>query len=182
MKSCPWGPTDTKAEPAVVAISGAARAEATVAADCAQRGVILLDLVLAVAVFALVVLVALPSMPQGTTPARHAAYAIEIAALLKNDRTAAARTGREVATLINVQERTFAGGAYRQSILLPEDLTLDVIASDLCVTTPGHFAIAFAADGRSCGAVIRISKGTRDWRVRINWLTGFVDVVAPQTG
>jgi general secretion pathway protein H len=144
--------------------------------------VILLDLVLAMAVFAFVVLVALPSMPQGTTPARHAAYALEVAAVLKTDRTAAARTGREVATRIDVPARLIAGSARGQVIMLPEDLTLDVVASDLCVTAPGRFSIAFAADGRSCGAVIRIGKGTRDWRIRINWLTGFVDVVAPQAG
>jgi general secretion pathway protein H len=172
----------TKVEPAAVPISGAARADPLVTAGGAQDGVILLDLVLAVAVFAFVVLLALPSLPQGTTPARHAAYALEIAALLKTDRTAAARTGREIATRINVPARTIVGSAKQQTILLPEDLTLEVIGSDLCVTEPGHFAIAFAADGRSCGAVIRIGKNTRDWRIRINWLTGFVDVVAPQAG
>jgi general secretion pathway protein H len=144
--------------------------------------VILLDLVLAVAVIAFVVLVALPSLPQGTTPARHAAYALEIAAVIKNDRTAAARTGREFATRIDVPARAIAGSSRGQYILLPKDLNLEVIASDICVIEPGRYSIAFAADGRSCGAVISISKGTRDWRIRINWLTGFVDVVAPQAG
>jgi general secretion pathway protein H len=173
---------DAKVEPAPAPTSGAARADAAVAADSGQDGIILLDLVLAVAVFAFIVLVALPSLPQGTTPARQAGYALEIAALLKTDRTAAARTGRDVAAVIDVPARTIVGGANRQTILLPEDLNLEVLASNLCVAAPGRFSIVFAADGRSCGAVIRISKGTLDWRVRINWLTGFIDVVAPSTG
>jgi len=173
---------DTKVEPEAPPTSGAACADPAMAAGSARDGVILLDLVLAVAIFALIVLIALPSLPQGTTPARHAAYALEIAALLKTDRTAAARGGREFATRIDVSARSVAGSANGQIVLLPEDLDLEVIASDLCVTQPGHFAIVFAADGRSCGAVIRVGKGTRDWRIRINWLTGFVDVVAPQTG
>jgi general secretion pathway protein H len=167
----------TKVDPAAAPTSGAARAEAP--GGGAQDGVILLDLVLAVAVFAFVVLLALPSMPQGTTPARHAAYALEVAAVLKGDRTAAARTGREVATRIDVPGRTVAGTANGQVVMLPEDLVMDVVASDICASGQGQFAIAFAPDGRSCGAVIRISRGTRDWRIRINWLTGFVDVVAP---
>jgi general secretion pathway protein H len=121
-------------------------------------------------------------MPQGTTPARHAAYALEVAALLKTDRTEAARSGSEIATRIDVPERTVASSASRRVVILPEDLNLEVLASDICLVAPGRFAIAFAADGRSCGAVIRISKGTVDWRIRINWLTGYVDVVAPQTG
>jgi general secretion pathway protein H len=173
---------DTKVEPAAAPISEAARAEPACAGSGAQDGVILLDLVLAVAVFAFIVLLALPSMPQGTTPARHAGYALEVAALLKTDRTEAARTGREIATQIDVASRTIASGAGRQTVVLPPDLNLEVLASDICVVEPGRFAIAFAADGRSCGAVIRISKGTLDWRIRINWLTGFVDVVAPHTG
>jgi general secretion pathway protein H len=107
---------------------------------------------------------------------------LEVAAVLKTDRTAAARSGRQVATRIDVAERTISGAANGQVILLPDDLSLEVIASDLCVAAPGRFAIAFAADGRSCGAVIRISKDTRAWRIRVNWLTGFVDVVAPQAG
>jgi general secretion pathway protein H len=172
----------TKVERAAPQTSGAVHAEpATAAAGGARDGVILLDLVLAVAILGFVLLVALASLPRGTTAARHAAYALEVAAVLKTDRTAAARTGHEVATRIDVAERTISG-ASGQVILLPDDLSLDVIASDICVAAPGRFAIAFAADGRSCGAVIRISKDTRAWRIRINWLTGFVDVVAPQTG
>jgi general secretion pathway protein H len=133
-------------------------------------------------VFAFIVLIALPSLPQGTTPARHAAYVLEVAAVLKSDRTAAARTGREIATHIDVPERMVVGTALGQRVLLPEDLSLEVVASDLCASVQGRFAIVFAADGRSCGAVIRIGKGTQDWRIRVNWLTGFIDVVAPQTG
>jgi general secretion pathway protein H len=166
----------------VAPISEAERAEPALGAGGRQDGIIVLDLVLAVAVFAFIVLLALPSLPQGTTPARHAAYALEVAALLKTDRTDAARHGRETATRIDVPARTIVSSASRQSVVLPEDLDLEVLASDICVTGPGRFAIAFAADGRSCGAVIRISKGTLDWRIRINWLTGYVDVVAPQTG
>jgi general secretion pathway protein H len=173
---------DTKVEPAADPTSGAAPADPATTAANGQSGVILLDLVLAVAIFSFMILVALPALPQGTTPARHAAYALEVAAVLKNDRTSAARTGREVATRIDVQDRSISGSANGQRVLLPEDLNLEVIASDLCVAAPGRFAIAFAPDGRSCGAVIKISKGTRDWRIRVNWLTGFVDVVAPQAG
>ena len=170
---------DKKVEPGVAPTSGAARARPGLAPGGAQDGVILLDLVLAVAVFAFLVLLALPALPRGTTPARHAAYVLEVAAVLKSDRTAAARAGHEVATRIDVAAREVAGSSSGQMVILPEDLSLEVIASDLCTTAPGRFAIVFAADGRSCGAVIRIGKGTRDWRIRINWLTGFVDVVAP---
>ena len=143
---------------------------------------ILLDVALAMAVLALIVMLVLPSLPRGTTAARQGAYAVEVAALLKADRTAAARAGREVATRVDVAGRRITSGATAHAIVLPTDLTLDVIASDLCTLQPGLFAIVFAPDGRSCGAVIRIAKDERDWRIRVNWLTGFVDVVAPGRG
>jgi general secretion pathway protein H len=143
---------------------------------------VLLDIVLAMAILGFVMLVVMPALPSGTTTARHGAYALEVAALLKTDRTAAARSGGEVATQVDVGARTIVSGATKQTVELPADLTLDVIASDTCPAGKGRFNIVFAPDGRSCGAVIRIGKGTRDWRIRINWLTGYIDVVAPQTG
>jgi general secretion pathway protein H len=170
-------------DPAVQPTSRVIRTSAAaVAAGDPQRGIVLLDLVLAMAVLGFVMLLLMPWLPSGTTTGRHAAYALEVAAVLKTDRTAAARSGREVATQVDVAARTIVSGATRQVIALPDDLTLDVIASDICTAGNGRFNIAFAPDGRSCGAVINISKGSRDWRIRINWLTGFIDVVAPQTG
>ena len=159
--------------------SKAWRAEPQAAARTPQAGAILLDVVLAVAILGLLMLLALPSLPSGTTASRQGAYAAEIAALLKADRSAAARTGREVGTQIDLATRRIASGASGRAITLPPDLTLDVVASDLCAAGPGRFSIIFAADGRSCGAVIRLAKSNRDWRIRINWLTGFIDVVAP---
>jgi general secretion pathway protein H len=142
----------------------------------------MLDLVLALALFGFLVLLVFPALPRGTTASRQGAYAAEVAALLKFDRTFAARSGREVATQIDVAARRIASGASGRSVTLPQDVTLDVIASSLCVAGPGRFAIIFAADGRSCGAVIRLVKADRDWRIRINWLSGFIDVVEPGRG
>jgi general secretion pathway protein H len=163
--------------------SRARRIEATAGSENdRRRGIVLLDLVLAMAVMAFVALLLIPALPMGTSPARQGAYALEVAALLKTDRTAAARSGREMATQVNVGARTIVSGSTNESLELPDDLTLDVIASDTCAATDGRFNIAFAPDGRSCGAVIRVGKGSRDWRIRINWLTGYIDVVAPHTG
>ena len=154
-------------------------ADSDAGAASPQAGVILLDMVLAMAVFALLALLVLPMLPRGTTGSRVGAYAAEIAALLKIDRSAAARSGREVATSVDVASRRIASGSSRRTVTLPDDVTVDVVASTLCTAAPGRFAIVFAPDGRSCGAVIRLVKGERDWRIRINWLTGFINVVAP---
>ncbi len=143
---------------------------------------ILLDVVIAMAVVALLLLLVLPSLPHETTPSRLGAYAAEVAAILKNDRSSAARTGREVGTHVDIAGKRIASGATGQAVALPRDVTLDLIASDTCRNARGEYAVVFAADGRSCGAVIRLAKGGLDWRIRVNWLTGFIDVVAPNRG
>ena len=144
-----------------------------------QRGVILLDLVIAVALLSLLVLLVLPTLPHQTTSARLGAYASEVAAVLKTDRTAAARSGHEIATKVDVAGRQIVSGSSSRMVSLPQDVTLDLVASDACRTASNEFAVVFAGDGRSCGAVINLASGRLNWRIRINWLTGFVDVVPP---
>jgi general secretion pathway protein H len=147
-----------------------------------KAGIILLDVVLTLAIFGLIALLVLPTLPRGTTPSRQGAYAAQIAALMKNDRTAAARQGREIATAVDVANRRVSSGSADSMVTLPSDVTLDVIASELCADQPGRFAIRFAPDGRSCGVVVHVKKGELDWRIRVNWLTGLIDIVAPGRG
>ena len=139
-----------------------------------QAGIILLDVVLTLAIFGLMALLVLPSLPRGTTPSRQGAYAAQIAALMKNDRSAAAR--------VDVENRRVSSGSAGTIVTLPSDVRLEVIASHLCADQPGRFAIRFAPDGRSCGAIVHVAKGELDWRIRVNWLTGMIDIVAPGRG
>jgi general secretion pathway protein H len=150
------------------------------AAASSQSGIILLDIVIAMAVLGLLVFLVMPTLPRHTTASRLEGYAAEVAAMLKTDRSAAARSGREVATRVDIAARRIVSGASGRAIALPADVTLDLIASDSCRTPAGQFAVVFAADGRSCGAVVSLAKDGRTWRIRINWLTGFIDVVAPE--
>ena len=147
-----------------------------------QAGIILLDVVLTLAIFGLIALLVLPTLPRGTTPSRQGAYAAQIAALMKNDRMAAARQRREIATRVDVANRVVASGSSGATVTLPSDVRLDVVASQLCADQAGRFAIRFAPDGRSCGAIVHVAKGELDWRIRVNWLTGLIDIVAPGRG
>ena len=157
-------------------------ASATRKRRSSQAGIILLDVVLTLAIFGLIALLILPTLPRGTTPSRQGAYAAQIAALMKNDRSAAARQGREIATRVDVANRRVSSGFADTMVTLPSDVALDVIASELCADQAGRFAIRFAPDGRSCGAFVHVKKGELDWRIRVNWLTGLIDIVAPGRG
>src|SRR4051794_9777412 len=86
MKSCPMARTAAKAVPAVQLTSKALNSKAR--PRLGERGIVLLDLVIAMVLLSFLVLMVLPSLPHGTTPSRLGTYASEIAAVLKNDRTA----------------------------------------------------------------------------------------------
>src|SRR5690242_15142673 len=112
--------TAAKAAPAVHPTS---KAQSSKARPCdAERGVVLLDLVIAMALLSFLILLVLPSLPHGTTPSRLGAYAAEVAAVLKNDRTAAARSGREVATQVDLANKRIASGSSRRAVSLPADV------------------------------------------------------------
>ncbi len=148
-----------------------------------KRGVILLDMVLAVAVLLLMVRIVWPILPTSTSPARLAAWTHEIAALIEEDRVSAARVGRVVATRIDVRDKRFVGGTRGGVVKLPRDVTLDVATTADCTVDGDRFAVGFAPDGRSCGLVVtlRAPAGVAN-RISVNWLTGLVEVTGGVRG
>lgn len=148
-----------------------------------ERGVVLLDIVLTLAVLLLSVRIVWPILPMNTSPARLGAWAQEIAALIETDRVSAARLGQVVTTRIDVRARSFVGGARGRLLKLPRDVRLDVATTDDCTVDGDRFALGFAPDGRSCGltATITAPAGV-SMRVSVNWLTGLVEVSGGRRG
>lgn len=140
----------------------------------------LLDLALALALLLLLFAVVWPLVGPGTNNARHAATALDIATLLRGDRSAASRLGRAVATRFDLARRTVTSARGRR-IDLPGDLAITVTTGAPCMEGARRFAIRFAPDGTSCGGVVLLSKGAQNYAITINWLSGAVDVNGPQT-
>src|SRR4051794_32903765 len=90
-RSCHTGRTAAKAAPAV---QQTLKARSSNPPRARNRGVILLDLVIARGLLSLLMLMVLPTLPHEPTASRLGAYAAEVAAVLKSDRSAASRTGR----------------------------------------------------------------------------------------
>jgi general secretion pathway protein H len=138
----------------------------------------MLDMVVTMALISLFILLALPAIPHGTGAFRLAGYAAQTASLLKATRSRAIEQARDVGLVVDLARKQFVGSAG--SLTLPNDVMLDVVASATC--RDGLTAIVFAADGRSCGAIITLAKEPVVWRIRVNWLTGFIDVLSPSHG
>lgn len=153
-----------------------------VAVESAEAGFTLLEMVCVLAIVALLAAILLPRLPGATSRPQLEAYALEIAALLKADRNAAVWHHRgSVAATVDARERTVRSGSSAHVVQVPDDVVFDTLLPQRCNGRPAFSAISFFATGMSCGGVIRLTRFGSGFEVRVNWLTGGVDVVASST-
>jgi general secretion pathway protein H len=159
------------------AFSRALRPARCIDAARRQDGYVLLEIVCVLAIIGLLAAIILPAIPRATSRARLEGYAVATAALLKSDRFAALRQRVRIETIIDAQSRIIRSGADGRIIRLPGDVRLDALLASRCYDRPVGFAIDFFPSGMSCGGVVALTRDGSGYEVRVNWLTGGVDVV-----
>ena len=144
-----------------------------------EDGFTLLEVVCVIAILALLAAVVAPILPHGTSRARTvSSYALATAALLKADHAAALRRQTQVETDVNATARVVRSGATGQVVRLPEDVAIDALLPARCGRHRAGSTIRFFSTGMSCGGVITLSRLGDGYQVRVNWLTGGVEIVA----
>ena len=141
------------------------------------EGFTLLELVCVIAIVSILAAIVVPALPRGTSRARLESFAIETAAMLKADRNAAIRNRVQVATEIDAPLRLVRSGATGRVIRMPADVRFDAILAARCNNRPAGPTIRFFASGMSCGGAIALTRLGVGYQVRVNWLTGGVEVV-----
>lgn len=149
--------------------------------DEAQRGFTLLEMVCVLAIIALLAAVLLPFIPRETSRSRLEAYALQAATLLKADRNAAIGRNTSVATLVDAAGRVIHSGSSRSTIRIPEDVRFDALLPQTCQRRAALSTIRFFADGSSCGGSIALTRFDAGYEIRVNWLTGRVEIVSRGT-
>jgi general secretion pathway protein H len=144
-------------------------------------GFSLLEVVCVLAIFAILAALVGPMLPRGTSRVRLESYAVAAAAVLKADRNAAIRRQSQIATEVDASSRLVRSGASGRVILVPSDVTFDALLSTRCGPASAG-SIRFFASGMSCGGVIRLSRSGAGYEIRVNWLTGGVELVALNRG
>lgn len=149
--------------------------------DDTERGFTLLEMVCVLAIIALLSAVLLPFIPHETSRARLQAYALQAAALLKTDRNAAIMRRTSVATLVDAQSRAIRSGVSRTAIRIPDDVRFDALLPKTCEQRATLSTINFFANGTSCGGTIALTRLDAGYEIKVNWLTGRIEVV-PRDG
>ena len=145
--------------------------------DVGERGFTLLEMVCVLAIIALLAAVLLPFIPHETSRSRLQAYALQTAALLKGDRDAAIMRRTSVATLVDADARSIRSGASRSAIAIPADVRFDALLPQTCRQRAALSTISFFSNGTSCGGAITLTRFDTGYEIRVNWLTGRIEVV-----
>jgi general secretion pathway protein H len=137
----------------------------------------LLEIVCVVAIIAILAAILLPALPRGTSRARVESFAVDMASLLKADRNAAVRRGMQIATDVDAPGRFIRSGFTGRVVRVPNDVTFEATLAARCNQRPAGSTIRFFASGMSCGGTIALRRLGVGYQVRVNWLTGGVEVV-----
>jgi general secretion pathway protein H len=146
-----------------------------------EAGFTLLEMVAVIAVVAMLAAILLPRVPRATTRPRLEAYALETAALLKADRTAALRRHAQITAQVDAPGRAIRSGSSGRILQVPDDVTFQAMLPLSCNERTARSTISFFATGTSCGGVIVLSRLGTGYEVRVNWLTGGIEVVSRNT-
>jgi general secretion pathway protein H len=83
----------------------------------------------------------------------------------------------QVATEVDAPSRLIRSGASGRVIQVPGDVSFDAMLAARCNQRPAGATIRFFASGMSCGGAIALTRLGVGYEIRVNWLTGGVDVV-----
>lgn len=143
----------------------------------AQDGFTLIEMVCVMAIIGLLAAVIMPGFPRQTSRSRLEAYAMEAASVLKADRNAAISRRVEVTTTVDAGSRSIRSGATGAAVRVPDDVRFDALLPENCDNRPVFASVSFFASGMSCGGVITLSRLDTGFEIRVNWLTGKIEIV-----
>ena len=143
-----------------------------------ERGLTLLEMLVALGIMALLLVVVLPMMPSGSPALRVASMARGIAADLREAHAAAIAGNRTVVFRIDLASGTFGHDGVKPHGGQGAGVELALYTTDEQRIGTGAGTIRFFADGGSTGGGVAVSAGAQRIMVLVDWLTGHVSVAS----
>jgi general secretion pathway protein H len=142
----------------------------------AEEGSSLIELLVVLAILALVAAIALPGarMP-GQQPSLRL-VAADIATRLRAARSLAIAQQREVAFAFDTETRTYGVAGLGAPRAVPSTVDVSVTTARQYVRNAGEARLVFYSDGTSSGGTIRLSVQQQQVSIGVAWLTGAVHI------
>jgi general secretion pathway protein H len=141
----------------------------------AERGFTLIEMLVVIAIIALIGAFVLPQFSGAQAKADMSSAARRLAAGLRTTRSLAMAHGRSEAFTVDVAHGLYrAGAGAAQAIDKHVGVTLVTASQETIDAAEGN--IRFYADGSSTGGGIGLRAGTRSTLVLVDWLTGRVSI------
>jgi general secretion pathway protein H len=125
-----------------------------------EDGFTLIEMVCVLAVVAILAAIVLPRVSRETSQPRLEGCAIEAAAILKADRTAAIIAGRQIATNIDANLRSIRSGATGQVLHVADDVVVTALLPERCNDRPAFSTVSFFPTACLAAALLRWFEAT----------------------
>jgi general secretion pathway protein H len=143
--------------------------------DRGAGGFSLVEMLVVLAILSLAVAWAAPALRDGSGRRALRASAGEIAAYLREARTAALLSGSDSMVALDLAGRRISGSWGADALALPADGEIAVLTAREELVRTGAPSFRFFADGGATGGAIRLTRNRIEERVAIDWLTGRIE-------
>ena len=142
-----------------------------------MRGVSLLELLVVLALMALIAGLVIPTFGDGVPTSQLKSSARQLAAGLRVARSEAVAQKREAFLVLDLEGRRFKIDGDPREYALPPRVDLKLFTAQKDIVNEKTGAIRFFPDGGSNGGRITVAAGARKFEVDVDWLTGRVAIL-----
>jgi general secretion pathway protein H len=140
-------------------------------------GMSLLELLVVIALMAVIAGLVLPTFGDGVSTSQLKASARQLAAGLRVARSEAVSHKRESFLMLDLEGRRFKLDSDPREYALPPRVELKLFTAQRDIVNDTTGAIRFCPDGGSNGGRITVASGERKFEVDVDWLTGRVAIL-----
>ena len=150
------------------------RGPAQYSSSVANNGFTLVELLVVLAILALLLAVVPPVLPHAIDGAQVRSAERTLISSLRFARSRAISLQQAVTVAINVKERKIKVAGKQRDLSLPDDVALTLVTAQQERLSTHEGTIRFYPDGSATGGQVRLRRGDRVSSVDVNWLTGRV--------
>ena len=147
------------------------------AARQAERGFTLVEMMVVLAILALVLAVVPPLFSNSVSTATLRAAARDVASGLRVARSEAITFNKEVRFRLDLETGSFTIGEQETAVSLPPEVVVVMFTATSEILDGRAGAIRFFTDGSSTGGGITLTAEDRKYEILVDWLTGRVSIV-----